>query len=87
MYEDGADRTRQQWLERAVAVDPDDAMNLYNVACVYSHAGQVEKALDCLEKSVGKGMAELDWMVNDSDLDNLREHPRFKKLLAEAGGN
>jgi TolB-like protein/Flp pilus assembly protein TadD len=87
MYEDGQTERAMQWLERAVAVDPDDAMNLYNVACVYAHAGAVEKALDCLEKSVGKGMAELDWMVNDSDLDNLREHPRFKKLLAEAGGN
>jgi hypothetical protein len=31
-------------------------------------------------------MAEIDWMVNDSDLDNLRDHPRFKKLIIAAGG-
>ena len=61
-------------------------MNLYNVACAYSHIGETEKALDALERSMGKGMAELEWMQNDSDLDNLREHPRFKKLLAQAGG-
>jgi hypothetical protein len=40
-------------------------------------------ALDCLEKSVRKGMAEIDWMLNDSDLDNLRDHPRFKALLPQ----
>ena len=38
---------------------------------------------DCLEKSVRKGMAEVDWMMHDSDLDNLREHPRFKALIPE----
>ena len=28
-------------------------------------------------------MAEMDWMKNDSDLDNLRDHPRFKALLTQ----
>jgi hypothetical protein len=28
-------------------------------------------------------MAEMDWMKNDSDLDNLRDHPRFKALLTK----
>ncbi len=41
------------------------------------------QALDCLEKSVRKGMAEMDWMKNDSDLDKLREHPRCKALLTK----
>lgn len=86
LFEDGRDEKGAEWLQRAIAVDPDDAMNLYNVACVYSNTGKIEEALDCLERSVGKGMAEVDWMVNDSDLDNLRDHPRFKKLLAAAGG-
>ena len=73
-------------LLRAIEADPDDAMNMYNVACVYSRTGKIEEAIDCLEQSVGKGMAEIDWMVNDSDLDNLRDHPRFKKLVIAAGG-
>ena len=70
-----------QWLERARSSQPDDALNLYNVGCVYATIGEIDEALDCLEKSIRKGMAELDWMKNDSDLDNLREHPRFKALL------
>ena len=61
---------------------PDDALNLYNVACAYSSFGEIDNALDCLEKSILKGMAEIDWMKNDSDLDNVRDHPRFKALIA-----
>lgn len=81
LLEAGQTEKGMEWLERAKTSQADDALNLYNVACVYSNIGEIELALDCLEKSVRKGMAELDWMKNDSDLDNLRDHPRFKALL------
>lgn len=82
LLEAGQTEKGMEWLERAKASEADDALNLYNVACVYSNIGEIEQALDCLEKSVRKGMAETDWMKNDSDLDNLREHPRFIALLS-----
>lgn len=81
LLEAGQTEKGMEWLERARTSQPDDAMNLYNVSCVYSNIGEINEALDCLEKSVRKGMANMDWMKNDSDLDNLREHPRFKALL------
>jgi adenylate cyclase len=81
LLEAGETEKGMEWLERAKSSLGDDAMNLYNVACVYSNIGKLEEALDCLEKSVHKGMAAVDWMMNDSDLDNLRDHPRFKTLL------
>ncbi|MCW8925433.1 MAG: tetratricopeptide repeat protein [Xanthomonadales bacterium] len=83
LLEAGQTEKGMEWLERAKTSQGDDALNLYNVACVYSNIGEIELALDCLEKSIRKGMAELDWMMNDSDLDNLRDHPRFKALLPE----
>jgi adenylate cyclase len=83
LLEAGQTEKGMEWLERAKTSQGDDALNLYNVACVYSNIGEVELALDCLEKSIRKGMAELDWMMNDSDLDNLRDHPRFIALLPE----
>jgi adenylate cyclase len=86
LFEEDRDEEGSEWLQRAIAADPDDAMNMYNVACVYARTDKIEEAIDCLEQSVGKGMAEIDWMVNDSDLDSLRDHPRFKKLLVAAGG-
>lgn len=84
LLEDGQTEKGMEWLKRAQTSQGDDALNLYNVACVYSNIGKIEEALDCLEKSTRKGMAEVDWMKNDSDLDNLRDHPRFKALLTQS---
>jgi len=81
LLEDGQTEKGMEWLKRAQNALPDDALNLYNIACVYSSVGEIDDALDCLEKSIRKGMAEVDWMKNDSDLDNLRDHPRFKALV------
>ena len=69
------------WAKRALAMDPDDSMILYNVACVYAHARELDLALDCLEKSISGGMAHKEWIEHDTDLDPLRELPRFKALL------
>ena len=71
------------WANRALAMGPDDALILYNVACVYSHAGALDLALDCLERSVSRGMAHKEWIENDTDLDPLRDQARFKALLAD----
>jgi TolB-like protein/Flp pilus assembly protein TadD len=73
------------WANRALAMGPDDALILYNVACVYSHAGALDMALDCLERSVSRGMAHKEWIEHDTDLDPLRDEPRFKALLKDGG--
>jgi hypothetical protein len=69
------------WADRVVAMNPDDASQLYNVACTYSVAGEVEKSLDCLEKTVGAVTRE--WIENDSDFEPVRSHPRFQALLKQ----
>jgi hypothetical protein len=73
------------WANRALALDPDDPAILYNVACVFTAVNQTEEAIDCLEKTVKIGASYKDWMVNDGDLDPLRDHPRFQALLASLG--
>jgi len=70
------------WVQRALAIDPEDPLILYNVGCVYALMGRIEEAIDCLEGTLrygGKGHRQ--WMENDADLDALREHPRFQALL------
>jgi adenylate cyclase len=57
------------------------ALILYNVACVYSHAGEADTSLDYLEKSGANGMVHMEWIEHDTDLDPLRNHPRFRALL------
>jgi len=71
----------RQWAKRAVAMEPDDSAVLYNVACVYALLGLHDSALDCLEQAVANGFGHWDWLRTDSDLDGLREHPRFTVLF------
>jgi adenylate cyclase len=80
------DRARE-WLSRALAVDPHDVNNQYNAACIYTKLGDVERALDVLERVLPHGGHELKhgWIKHDSDLDPLRSHPRFQKMLELIG--
>jgi len=71
-----------KWADRALAIDPDDPAILYNVACSYAGLGSLDKAVDCLERTVKAGASYKEWMDNDSDLDPLRTLDRFAALLA-----
>jgi adenylate cyclase len=64
-----------------MALDPDDSLVLYNVGCCYALEGEPEKAIDCLERAVVGGYGHKDWLENDSDLNSIRQHPRFLKLM------
>lgn len=81
MIQLGMYQQAMQWSEKALAIDPNDPMINYNVACCYAQAGEPEKALDCLEKARGSGSLSAGWLKNDSDLFSLHDHPRFKALL------
>jgi len=39
-----------EWLSRALAIDPDDILTQYNVACVYAKLGNFDPAFDLLEQ-------------------------------------
>jgi tetratricopeptide (TPR) repeat protein len=69
-----------EWAKRAHAIDPEDSGVLYNVACVYALAGQVDEGIKCLEKAIQNGFGHREWIENDSDLDALRSDPRFEAL-------
>jgi len=69
------------WARRALAIDPEESSILYNVACAYAISGRLEESMDCLEKVLTHGAWYKHWAANDSDLDSLRTHARFKALL------
>jgi non-specific serine/threonine protein kinase len=69
------------WASRALAIDPEDCGILYNVACIYSLQGKIEEAIDCLEKAMRHAFWYKRWAEHDSDMDNLRQHPRFQALM------
>jgi len=74
-------KTAVEWMERAVSLDPEETSLLYNAACFYSRLGNVEKALDYFERTIDSGYASKEWIDNDSDLDPIRNHPRFQEIM------
>jgi adenylate cyclase len=81
------DRARE-WITRALAIDPDDPLTQYNVACGYTNLGDLDAAFDLLERSLPRAGPETrQWIKHDSDFDPLRSHPRYQKIreIIEAG--
>lgn len=70
------------YAEKALRLRPDDFGTLYNVACFYALGGDCERALELLERSIGRGGGYYDWIRHDADLAALRDLPRFQQLLA-----
>jgi adenylate cyclase len=68
--------------ERALRLRPDDYATLYNAACYYSLAGDVDRALELLERACQFGGGNREWIERDGDLAALRGNPRFDALLA-----
>ena len=81
----GAHERAERWIGKALAIDPTDSVVLYNVGCFYALAGQINKALNCLESAAEHGAISGSWMEHDNDLANLREEPRFLALLERLG--
>ena len=82
----GENERAKRWLERALAIDPDDTHLQYNAACVWTQLGEIDRAFDLLEvwtQHVG-GITKV-WFKRDPDLDPLRDHPRYQKLLDMVG--
>ena len=79
------DRAKER-IQRAMVVDPDNANMPYNFACMLATwVGDIDGALDMLEPTMPRRSRSLMIsMLADPDMDPLREHPRFKRMVAEA---
>jgi adenylate cyclase len=82
----GETERAREWISRALAIDPDDVLTQYNVACVYSLLGEIEPAFQLLERLLPHANHETKaWIKHDSDLDPLRSHSRYQKVLELIG--
>jgi serine/threonine protein kinase/Tfp pilus assembly protein PilF len=75
------EETAVEWIERAVSLDPDETAILYNAAGFYSRLGNVQEALDYFERAIESGYSSREWIENDSDLNAIRNHPRFQVIM------
>lgn len=67
-------------IEKSASNSVDSFVN-YNVACIYSGMGEIDKAINHLEISLKLGSKPLGWITNDSDLDPLQGLPQFQELM------
>ena len=68
--------------ERALELDPDDAMLLYNLACYRALDGRAEEALDLLSRSLPRDESLRAHARTDPDLESLREREEYRRLVA-----
>jgi len=66
--------------QRLVVLAPDDPTVHYNLACSLALLGRLDGALDTLEHALGLGYGDLEHLLSDPDLANLKESPRFRAL-------
>jgi adenylate cyclase len=70
-----------EWADNAVRIAPDSHSTAYNFACLLTKYGENERAIDLLETAVEMGARNKLYFETDVDLDPLRDHPRFQRLL------
>jgi adenylate cyclase len=79
-----ADRTKE-WIERGALLDPNNTILHFNFTCALTRLGEYDAALDLLSRFIDKASpGMLLWFDNDTDLDPLRDKPRFVELIRNA---
>ncbi|PZF77297.1 adenylate/guanylate cyclase domain-containing protein [Aestuariivirga litoralis] len=72
------------WADRALAMAPDEPRGAYLLACTYALLGETEQAVELLHRAVQQMQPRyVTWVRNDTDLESLRDHPRYKAIIAE----
>ncbi|MES2136016.1 MAG: TIR domain-containing protein [Pseudomonadota bacterium] len=77
----------KDWGQRAMLLDPDNLGALYNLACglTYRNA-DLDGALDLLTQYFERAnsAAYIEYSDIDPDMDPVRDHPRYKTIVAAA---
>lgn len=80
--------TRQGFYQEGLAVDerlhrlkPDDPFVNYNLACSLSLVGDIKKCKEQLIKAVDFGYKDFAYVLEDQDMENLRNEPDFGEFF------
>jgi tetratricopeptide (TPR) repeat protein len=68
---------------RLVRLLPDNANAYYNLACSLALKKRKSEAIRNLQKAIALGYDDVDWLMQDPDLEALKQVPAFQKLLTE----
>ena len=74
----------REWAADAMMIAPDDPVTLYNVACYYALLGDIDQAMEILERWRPRANPRTkNWVRFDSDFDAIRDNPRFVEFLKQ----
>ncbi len=75
----------KEWAARAMLLDPDNSNLRYNLGCSMVSLGDFDAAIELLTPVMRDvNVRRLIWWRTDTDLDPIRDDPRFKALIAGA---
>ena len=60
---------------------PNQVLGMYNTACAYALKGEKDKAFEWLQKTAEAGYKDTAQLDGDSDMDSLRDDPRYAKII------
>ncbi len=81
--EEGREDDAMRESNLAMLLRPNEAMVLYNAACVLCSIHKKPEAMDAISKAWRAGFRDADWARRDPDLALLRDEPEFQKLYPE----
>ncbi len=82
----GQHERAREWIDRALETQPDNFVLRSNLACALAmELNDHERALDLVEECLtALGTDHVRHVQADPDLESLRGHPRFRKMVADA---
>jgi len=64
---------------------PDNASIYYNIACLYAKQDKRNEAVSWLREAVHRGFRDWELIMNDPDLNNIRDNHEVRKLMQKVG--
>ena len=76
----------EEWARRAIAIEPNDPVSNYNLACTFIALNKPAVALDFLRRAFPESPASrrafIAWMLHDTAVDPIRERADYQALEA-----
>ena len=69
-------------IERALALEPENVLVLQSSALVLARAGKTSRALDVLDRALGRGLG-LHEVETEPEFNSIRVDPRYPQILAK----
>jgi tetratricopeptide (TPR) repeat protein len=66
--------------QQLARLQPRNPLVFYNLACDHSLNGEVDRAVEALDKALALGYRDFKWLAKDPDLRQLRKHPLYRDI-------